>query len=211
MKVSGLKNFSNYNQSSKPSNVSFSSRIKLVHADKFAKEIADIKHSINSPWTANEIIKADSAFTKGIMNCTAGGIVDGENVVMFHISTDDINNKFIIIENVIKNNLNIKKRFSNLQGFLLGSHRESMDYYSARNFKRFEEFMQKLKIPYSKFQGHTEICNNSDIAYKAKTDEWLISNKTFSKIIDRAPYALRKLLPECFDTINISPKDTLVL
>lgn len=206
-----ISNFNNSNKFQRNSDVSFSSRIKLVHADRFAKEITDIKHSINFPWTAGEIIKADSAFTKGIMECTAGGIVNGKNVVMFHISTADINNKFMIIENVIKDKLNIKNRASNLQGFLLGSHRESRDYYSARNFKRLEEFMQKLKIPYSKFQGHTELCNNSDIAYKSKTDEWLISNKTFSKIIDKAPSSLRRLLPECFDTINISPKDTLVL
>src|SRR5574344_2123947 len=105
-------------------NIAFSSNIKLCSITDYTKEISNVYSkdgcSVKWPWTANEIVKAPKAFTLNVMDCSAGGITDGKDVVLFHICpTMSENNDFSLIEKAIKNRLNSCNK--NLQGFLLGS------------------------------------------------------------------------------------------
>jgi len=200
------------------SQISFTSRIRLVTKSDFKSVASKVSANVDYPWTAKEIIKSNSAYTTGICDCTAGGITDGKDVVMFHICPSESNlNDWSNIIGTLKQKIDIKSK--KLQGFLLGSF-----VYSRSNsvFCGFEAFMKENKVPYTKLQGHTEIFADSDILYSSSRDEWLVTSdqiscdlknnrKLFGKMsIEERQKQLAQIVKNTFLKVNIAPKDKLV-
>ncbi len=185
----------------KTSKISFTSAIRPMSVSRFLKETGDIPLSnrIYSPWTAKQIIKKNAALTENIYDCSAGGITNGKEVVMFHICTGKENRRFKTIENIILEKI---KSFKNPQGFLLGS--ASCFEESSKLFKKFQNFMEKNKIPYSMFKGNKTYTH---IAYDGAKDEWLIANPILSK---NGLQPTETLLKQSFEDINICSKDFII-
>lgn len=189
------------------SQVNFTSRIRLVDLAGFNKEIGKLSptRSVDYPWMANQIIKAPKVFTKGIQDCTAGGITDGQDVLMFHICPSVAANKdFKKIENKILGM--IDKNASDLQGFLIGGN-HFVDY-SLEQFEKFEDFFKnKLSIPYSKFKEHT-LATVSSVFYDSTKDEIVLLNDVINTFYGKKTSG--KLLEESYRDFKISDLDEIV-
>lgn len=197
------------------SNISFKSNIKVVPMDYFKKSADLIKNHVDSPWTAKQILKAEKAYTTEICDCSAGGIITGEDVVMFHLNpTEDNLNDWSNIIETLKSKATAGNKI--LRGFLLGRN-NSRD--SREVFKRLETYMKNQNIPYSKFERHKYIFADTNILYDASKDEWLITNKNLSnsllenaKVLKELPkeetqYKLNQIVEKTFETIEIAPGD----
>lgn len=201
-----------YKMDNRINNFSFGSSIKLTTRSGVLNEIIDFQHkpTINYPWSIHQTLKAPQAYTDGIQDCTAGGILVGENkdnikdVVMFHICPDTPDNKDF---NLIKETL--LKKIGNdtpIQGFLLGSRNAFKE--SAMMFSNLENFIkQTLKIPYTKMQGLklVEKDNYADIAYDKIKNQWTI----FVEELNPFKSDIEENLRGHFNDVFICEKDCL--
>ena len=162
-------------------NVSFKSAIKPVSAKEYAAAVVRIgqKKSVAHPWTLNESVKADSAYSTGIFDCTLCGITDGENVLMMHLCPDvQSNHNFSGIFRYIAQNIDLKN--PQLQGFLLGSQLKKI---SAQIYTKFVDFFKNYNIPFSEFKIGLEKTN---VAYVKEQDLWLISSLKIDKMLNKS-------------------------
>lgn len=156
-------------------NISFQSKIRPVNREQFYKSIYShpMNASVEYPWTVKETVYATKANTTGVFDCTVLGLTDGIKVFLMHICpTRKENYYFSKIADYIKENIDLKS--SKLHGFLLGSKANLRDCSSELLFNNFEKFLKENNIIYSKFKGGP--CN-SNVAYSAEEDEWIISNE----------------------------------
>lgn len=212
------------------SQISFTSGLDFKSKKGFLKKVRSFKRKIyvDSPWTSKQIIKARQAYTKGIITCTAGGIVveRGKNkyVVMFHINPDN-KEDFEVIKKVIIKKIGKDKP---CQAFLLGSSNDIIGLGIQELFKNFEKFITKeLKIPCTKFNG---LAHNLEvhIAYDGYEDLWTIfanakrllnKEKNFyinalqlsskEKKSPNREKILMKYLKMCFGKVFICKKDNI--
>jgi len=202
------------------SQISFTSRIRLVNHSDFRSVVSEVSASVDSPWTANEILKAKRAYTTGICDCTAGGITDGKDVVMFHIRPSENNIEYWSdITETLKQK--IDRNSKKLRGFLLGS----LDYgYSNNIFNGFEAFMRENSFPCTKFRGHKERFAKVDIAYSSPKDEWLVTSNQISEALEdnldlfgKRPIAgaaqnkPAQIVENAFRIVEIAPGDMLIV
>lgn len=156
-------------------NISFQSKIRPVNREQFYKSIYShpMNASVEYPWTVKETVYATKANTTGVLDCTVLGLTDGIKVFLMHICpTRKENYYFSKIADYIKEKIDLKN--PNLQGFLLGSKANLRDCSGELLFNNFEKFLKENNIVYSKFKGGP--CN-SNVAYSAEKDEWIISNE----------------------------------
>jgi hypothetical protein len=188
-------------------NVSFTSRLNFVDSGSFNKIINSIgaKNTVNFPWTVKESVLADKAVTTNIFDCVAFGLTDGSQVLLMHICpTVERNKSFAKIEKFILNKINIFNE--NLQGFILGGKYHNLNSpNSIKMFDKFEKFLEKYNIPYSKFKGGPF---KNDVAYITSKDEWIISNDVITPDLKNLP--AESVLHKIFDDIKISKTDELV-
>lgn len=147
--------------------------------------------------------------TTGIQDCCAGGITDGETVVLFHVSPyshvdgkkiPDVHAKLI---KYIKQFIDVNNQ--NLQGFIIGSKIQFPA--SKKLFKNMEEFMQKHNIPYSAFKN--KIFGSTDIKYDGIKDEWMVTNNYIDKQCKKRVRDPEKIMNKGFRSHVISNKDFL--
>lgn len=188
------------------SQISFTSNIKFLKTSEFVFKTTGhpAKYNVGYPWTAKEIIKEPFALTRGIEDCTAGGITDGKDVVMFHLCPKKENENFKIIENALLEKIDLKSPY--LQGFLLGS--KSCFKGSKQLFSKLSNFMEKHKIPFSFFKGHNDT-GLSNIAYFSKDDTWYISNN-YLHYEDLNKTNIDKKLLKVFDEFSLCKEDEFV-
>ena len=178
-------------------NICFTSRIRYVSPEEFRKFASTVgkNKSVNYPWTVNESVLADAAYTTGVLDCTVCGFTDGQKVLLSHICPTNLRNKdFNSIVDYIKNKIDVTNK--NLQGFILGSRNENQD--SIMVFNKFLDFMNRYKIPFSQFKGGND---EYSVAYLSSKDEWLITNSRFPA---------KKDLNSLFESIKISELDEIV-
>lgn len=172
--------FRNFNSTMKTNNISFKSKIVPLNDAIFSREtINGILQHVDAPWTKNEITKAKKIYTNGIIDCTAGGITDGESVVMFHISpTNPDNENLLPIEQKIMNFADKNKR---LRGFILGS--KYCFVQSTNNFNFFKSMMNKFEIPFSYFRSSNDLVTN--ILYDGTKDTWYINSLSINNLLKK--------------------------
>ena len=195
--------------------VSFKSNIRFTNLNGFKRVVRDFPISVDRPWTAKEIIRAPYAWTAGVKDCTAGGILVGKDrknitdVVMFHISPSDKDNSdFEIIKRAIMDKIGSDKP---IQGFLLGGKKICQG--SVEMFDNFEKLMKELKIPKTKFKGLPVGGHSAHIAYNAGRDEWVVA-ATAIEDINKKVFAKTDLQSEIFSKFQkvvISKYDKLIV
>ncbi len=189
-------------------NLSFKSSIKFVTPKTFAKriEVLSSKANVCSPWTVNETVVGKNAYTEDVIDCVVLGLTNGKKVLMCHICpTKKQNEDFQTIETFINRKVDFKK--DSWKGFLFGSkpYWFMMDERSEALFGKFFNFLQKKNVPFSFFKGGEDVHN---VAYFAKTDEWLITNVDDNKYLKGG--AIEDLLKNReFDEFRLSKFDDL--
>ena len=183
--------------------ISFTSVIKPVSSGTFNKMTSDIHNNVNL-WNLNGAKKGISAKTDRIMDCTALGITDGKDVFIMHIIPDLSSNNtyFKTIANKIKDTMDMTSGY--LQAILVGS--KSYSLQSQIGYNNFARFLKENKIPYSELKGGDTV---HKIAYKSKTDEWLVSNNDIDSLIQSGETDSKKLLEIGFDKVRICKLDEL--
>lgn len=89
-------------------NISFTSRIKLVSNENFARLIPKGTKSVDFPWTISESVLGKSALTKDIYDCTSAGIVADGEVLLMHLSPNGGNYKTLNkVEKFITQKINL--------------------------------------------------------------------------------------------------------
>ncbi len=185
-------------------NISFTSAIRPVSLHKFDKETADIANNVTQ-WCIEGSKKGWSAKTDRIMDCTALGLTDGENVFLMHIIPDISSNKnfFEKIIAKIKQNIDITSEY--IQGFLVGSKNYSRE--SQIGYNNFARFLKANKIPFSELKGGDTV---HEIGYHARKDEWLVSNFDIDSLIRSGEKDPMKLLELGFDKVKINKLDEVI-
>ena len=199
----------NMNSINRIHNVSFQSKIRLVNKSEFNKFVSSYEkqHFVDFPWTVQESVISDKAYTRGVSDCTVCGINDGLKVLMFHISpTIRENDDFRKIRGLIKRTFDLKDK--NLQGFIFGSKNiKGMLPQSKINFEKFEKILKNIGIPYSKIKSGPY---TNDLAYSSKTDEWVVSfNMLEDESVKEDFKEPVKFLDRYFDEVEINPLDEL--
>lgn len=188
-------------------NISFTSRIRLVPLEEYTRLIFPLNQRLYAkpPWTVNQSVLADSAYTKDILDCTVCGITDGQKVLLNHICpTNPANDNFGKIADFIRSKIDLTGDY--IQGFLLGSKEVKDSPNSTKLFDKFVEFLNSYNVPFSQFKGGPY---ENHVAYFSLKDEWIISN---SSVKDRMQKAFKKLEPifeNIFDKVKICDLDEI--
>ena len=169
--------------------VSFLSNIKLITPQEFkslTKHYNPKRHEVGWPWTADTMKKGKNLFTTGILDCIAGGIVDGKDFVMFHLG---IYNQEKARKNHQKgfNIANVERRLlekinlenENLHGFILGGvQMRPESKYNVNKLKKIKEIFEKYNIPYTIFGARKDVhyFGKFGMFYKNKEDTLYITN-----------------------------------
>lgn len=187
-------------------NISFTSRIKLVSNENFARFIPKGTKSVDFPWTISESVLGKSALTKDIYDCTSAGIVADGEVLLMHLSPNGGNYKTLNkVEKFITQKINLFSQ--NIQGFLIGSKKNNINSpNSTKLFDKFEKLLNKHNIPYSKFKGGNY---NNNIAYLGDKDTWLISNDVVDLTKSVYRNDKKQVTKFMFDDVKISDNDIL--
>lgn len=187
-------------------NISFTSRIKLVSNEDFARLIPKGTKSVDFPWTISESVLGKSVLTKDIYDCTSAGIVADGEVLLMHLSPNGGNYKTLNkVEKFITQKINLFSQ--NIQGFLIGSKKNNINSPdSTKLFDKFEKLFKKHNIPYSKFKGGNY---NNNIAYLGDKDTWLISNDVVDLTKSVYRNDKKQVTKFMFDDVKISDNDVL--
>ena len=185
-------------------NVSFQSGIKPISRYHFNRMTVPIGESrlVDYPWTTEQSLLKEFAYTTGVADCTVCGITDGNLVLLNHINPSKIENyNFDKIRDFLLEKIDLMdKRY--LQGFLLGSQGTDITL-SGILFNNFKQFLGDLKIPTSLFRKGNWM---TDVAYSAEKDMWYISNERVPWKVDNS----KELLNIMFEEVKISPLDTII-
>lgn len=192
-------------------NISFTSGIKFVTPDLFNKRVQALssKQFVGYPWTVNQSVISDSAYTRDVLDCSVCGLTDGEKVFMLHICpTHKENFNFSKIEEFIKSKIDLTSK--SLQGLLLGSKNYGymMSEKSWELFDNFENLLKRYNIPYSKFRGGPDAHH---VAYSSKTDEWIIAKLDFCLPTCKTSEGEKFDVAKEFEEFAISPLDELCI
>lgn len=189
-------------------NISFQSRIRLCSADCYDKLVRlPAGKLVKYPWTYKQTVVSESAGTRDIYDCTAGGLTNGQKVMCFHLNpTDSDNNDFSVIEKLFAKKFNLSDK--NLQGFLIGSKNNNINSpFSPILFDNVFNFIQKLKIPFSYFRAGNY---TNHIAYSSIKDEWLIGCDLLNYVSKDVFKTPQKACEKIFDSYHIGKTDQLI-
>ena len=163
--------------------VPFQSKIKFIDSQSFKNKVKNLNpkhHEVGWPWTADTMKKGKNLYTTGIMDCIAGGIVDGSNVIMFHLGIYNQakakakHQKGFNIENVKRRILEkINLNNDNLHGIILGGFQLKInDKYNVKNLNKIVKIFEDNKIPYSIFGARRDVhyFGKYSLFYSSKED-----------------------------------------
>ncbi|MCM1338550.1 MAG: hypothetical protein NC191_02635 [Muribaculaceae bacterium] len=188
-------------------NISFQSRIRIIGSDAFMQKVTKRRpRSVDYPWTIRQTVFDTQASTTKVYDCTAMGINDGENVLLFHICPTEPRNKNLDkIKEFVTASIKEKLNPQALQGFILGGKKNNINSPKSINLFCFlEDILKELNIPYSKFKGG-EFENH--VYYNSTTDEWLIGNSLLDDVPNSVFGSPKNALNKIFDEVNIAQCD----
>jgi len=196
-----------------PSNNSqnFGSNIRFVSAKEFnALAFKDFFYCAGSAESFTKSFKkGDRIWTCGIRTCTAGGIVDEEGAVGFHIypnfaGEEAVNSNFITIIKAL-----LKKRIKS--SLVLGSKNMKGQPYSIPIFETIAKKLKKITIP-SEFETFTNLHAEADVGFDKYSDSWFINaNYPPNPMLPTKTVDITTLtdVKSAFKTIKIAPNDKL--
>lgn len=184
--------------------ISFTSLIKPVSSKEFRRQASRIFNSVDE-WNLNGLKKGISAKTDRIMDCTAIGITDGEQVILLHIVPDLSSDKdyFVKIAEKVKESIDVTSEY--LQGILIGAKKYSRE--SLVGYNNFVKFLKENKIPFSELKGGESV---HKIAYSSDKDTWIVSNFDIDTLLQKGLADSKKLLNLVFDKVRICKYDEIV-
>lgn len=195
---------------STPNNISFQSKIKFVprkvFRDKEFFPFVDCQKPTEPLRTS--FIKDRDFYTADVRTCTAGGIVDDNGVLGFHLLD--------CVENFNRVGKSMPKildflNFKNNSALIIGAKNMSSRCYSVPLFDRVKSIVDRFVNP-SIFRVHNNKMAESSIAYEKDLDTWFVYTP-----LPKCPYympnepfinSLDSLL-SAFKEIKIAPQDTL--
>ena len=190
--------------------MSFKSNIRFVSSEEFGKHClgsyfycggrgSELKESMK---------KGTDIWTSSVRSCTAGGVVDKNGAIGFHIYD-------------IKENLNkVKDGFLNIlktavdkpkSAIVLGSKDLKGSEESVPMFNEIEKNVKELVRP-SVFKTHKNITAESDLGYEKSTDSWyIVTSHRKNPMLMTNPIEIKTAedLKNGFEKINIAPQDKL--
>lgn len=184
-------------------NISFKSTFRPINKFEFARlaNKIDKKCYVDYPWTIHESVKAASAKTKDIFDCSVLGITDGKDVLLIHLCPTMENNfNFNQIKNFILKKIKLDN--SNLQAVLIGSQQ---DWEGSNKLNKFLlSLIKKWDIPCSIFNTSE---NPVNVAYFSNTDEWIINSWNIDKSIMNKETDSEKIFKSEFKHVELSELD----
>ena len=152
--------------------------------------------------------KGYDVWTPEVRTCTAGGVVDGNNVLAFHLldKAENIENVKTQFVNTVGNMLTDVK-----SALILGAKKLRQSENSIPLFEKLKTELKKIVSP-SIFETHKNIFAESNIGYESYSDTWFINT-----IYPKSPQNLYKKddvltldeLLNSFKLIKIAPQDRL--
>ena len=144
------------------------------------------RHKVGWPWTADTMKTGKNLFTTGILDCIAGGIVDGSDITMFHLGIYNQAKAKIYHQKGFKIG-NFKRRIlekidlknENLHAFIVGGiQMKPEDKYNVKTLNKITKFFDKYKIPYSIFASRKDVhyFGRYSLLYSNKEDTLYITN-----------------------------------
>lgn len=189
-------------------NITFSSRIRPVKKSEYIRIISGYgeRNLVDYPWTLNQSVCAEKAYTKDVYDCSVCGITDGMQVLLMHLSPTNIANfDFAKVLNLVKEKFSLPNK--DLQAILLGGKSGNINKpESYQLFQKFEDFLSSCKIPFSKFKGGN---GTSDVAYSSVTDEWIIANNQMESVLNDKTKSTSELFKKCYNEVSIAECDDL--
>lgn len=191
-------------------NISFQSQIRLVKRADFRNMVRQKFVSVDYPWTIKETAYSKKVRTDGVFDCTAMGVTDGDNVLLFHICPNiSANKNSKKLETQIVEKILTLLNPDCLQGVIIGSKQYNINSpRSSELFNMMEKLLKKLNVQYSKFKGGDF---ENDIAYNAEKNEWIIGSSLFDNLssyitlFNKPESAAKKI----FNEVKISKEDNL--
>ena len=191
-------------------NINFKSNIKFVSGEEFDSKMFRKFFYCGKPLEPfiSSFARGKNVWTPEVRTCTAGGVVDTNDVLAFHLmdkaeNIDDTKRSFVdIIRDLTR---------ETKSALLIGAKDVKERKLSVPLFEQVKRELKKLVTP-SVFENHTNRYAESNIGYEKATDTWFI-NTTIpehpmlpNKRIDITDLAS---LQENFENIKIAPQDRL--
>lgn len=183
--------------------ISFTSKIVPIVQNDFYKITSTFNRNsfVDFPWTIAESRIGKDVYTKRVCDCSTCLITNGSEAVLMHLDPSIIENHvFSKVLIFLRNNIDLNDK--NLQAVLIGSKntKSSQDIW-----KKFVNLMDYLNIPTSIFKNGKSPTN---IAYRTRTDEILISNNHIEKFLKTKTNS-REVLENSFGKIKIASCDEI--
>lgn len=174
-------------------NITFQSGIKFVDTETFmqkTKKLSPKRHKVGYPWTPETMKSGKNLYTNQIMDCIAGGVVEGKKITMFHLCTRSQaaakrthQKGFSIKEFGRRLSERIDLTKDNLHAFILGGFQsEPTSKYNVNKLNKIKKFFDDNNIPYTIFGARRDVhyYGRYSMFYESKTDTLYITNSLTS-------------------------------
>ncbi len=197
---------------STPNNISFQSKIKFVPYQTFLeKELLPVVdcHKPVEPFRLS-FIKDSDFWTGDIRTCTAGGIIDDNGALGFHLfdCVENVNNAGESMPKIID-----YSNGQNKSALLIGAKKLPTRCNSVPLFNKVRSIVERFVTP-SIFGVHKNNYAESNIAYEKALDTWFVNTPLpkYPTYMPNEPFvdSLETLL-SAFKEIKIAPQDTLFI
>ena len=193
-------------------NPNFTSKIKFVSGKDFDSRMFREFFYCGKPDEkfGESFCKGHDIWTPEVRTCSAGGVVDKNCVLAFHLmdkpeNIENVKKEFV---KTITGSLNEAK-----SALLLGAKKLKQRQNSVPLFEKLKVEVKKITTP-SIFETHKNKYAETNIGYESYTDTWFI-NTTYPKntknLDDRKDVVTLEELLASFEHIKIAPQDKLFI
>ncbi|MCM1265818.1 MAG: hypothetical protein NC200_06430 [Candidatus Gastranaerophilales bacterium] len=194
------------------SQINYTSNIRIVNSNEFNKHFFDEYLYCGHPADSikESVSKVRGFWTPSVRTCTAGGVVDNDGVLGFHLydcldNLQQIHEKFrTIISDAI---------FKPKSALILGSKNIENREASLPIFDTVESIVTESVKP-SIFKTHRFRYGESDIGYEKQSDTWFINSVYPNNPMlqnDNVELLSVEDLMLGFDKIKIAPQDNFFI
>lgn len=194
--------------------VNFKANIRLVSANKFAQEIANVspKHYVNL-WTLDGMVVGEKPYTDKIYDCVTTSVMGPDKIAMVHMSPYYESNGL----DIYKKNEDFKPVEEALLEVFGGSIKglDSLVLGNKTTFPESNDLFEKALSCMKKNGTNCSVIRGlknyspTSVAGDIKTRSWIITNDYIASQLKKGVQNLKGILERCFHCVDISKKDTL--